>query len=54
MAKVKNAKVVKAPDMGYVFNRDGSCAIVVKDHNIRKMPEEIAKAICDKYHGRTK
>lgn len=41
-----------APDMGYVFNRDGSCEIVVEGHNIRKMPEAVAKAICDKYHGR--
>lgn len=41
-------------DMGYVFNRDGSCAIVVEDRDIKKLTEEDAKRICDWYHRRTK
>lgn len=41
-------------DMGYVFNSDGSCELVVVDRDIKKLTEEDAKKICDWYHRRTK
>lgn len=46
----------KTPEIyiGYVFNRDGSCAIVVDGRDIKKLPEEDAKKICDWYYRRTK
>lgn len=46
----------KTPEIyiGYVFNRDGSCEIVVDGHDIKKLSEEDAKKICDWYYRRTK